>query len=100
MTDSFPFAGTVTDGSQTPATLTRNYTLTIASVTVVVCPATVPGGTVGTDYGGTVSASGGAAPYTFAVSASALPQGVALSAAGALSARLRSLSSPEVWPVR
>ncbi|SDG49301.1 putative Ig domain-containing protein [Dyella sp. 333MFSha] len=85
VTGSFPFTVTVTDGSLTPATLSRNYTLTIAAVTVVVSPATLPGGVVGTAYSGSLSASGGAAPYTFAVSTGALPEGIALSPAGALS---------------
>jgi outer membrane autotransporter protein len=85
VTGSFPFTVTVTDGSLTPATLSRNYTLTIAAVTVVVSPATLPGGTVGTAYSGTIGASGGAAPYTFAVSAGALPEGTTLSTTGALS---------------
>ncbi|MDR6642731.1 outer membrane autotransporter protein [Luteibacter sp. 1214] len=85
VTGSFPFTVTVTDGSLTPATLSRNYTLTIAAVTVVVSPATLPGGVVGTAYSGSLSASGGAAPYTFAVSTGALPEGITLSPAGALS---------------
>ncbi|MDQ7996381.1 MAG: autotransporter domain-containing protein [Luteibacter sp.] len=85
VTGSFPFTVTVTDGSLTPATLSRNYTLTIATVTVVVSPATLPGGVVGTAYSGSLSASGGAAPYTFAVSTGALPEGITLSPAGALS---------------
>ncbi len=40
--------------------------------------ATLPGGTVGSSYSGSISASGGNAPYTFAVASGQLPQGVAL----------------------
>jgi len=84
VTGSFPFTVTVTDGSLTPATLSRNYTLTIAAVTVVVSPATLPGGVMGSAYNATLSASGGAAPYTFTVTAGALPDGITLSSAGVL----------------
>jgi uncharacterized protein YhjY with autotransporter beta-barrel domain len=83
VTGSFPFTVTVTDGSLTPATLSRNYTLTIAAVTVIVAPATLPGGTVGTPYSQTISASGGAAPYSF--TATGLPAGLTLSTGGVLS---------------
>ncbi len=99
VTGSFPFTVTVTDGSLTPATLSRNYTLTIAAVTVVVSPATLPGGTVGSAYGATLGASGGAAPYTFAVSAGALPEGTTLSSAGAL-AGTPTRSGPVTFTVR
>jgi hypothetical protein len=40
--------------------------------------ATLPGGTVGSSYSGSISASGGNAPYTFTVASGQLPQGVAL----------------------
>src|SRR5690606_5822117 len=48
-------------------------------VPVTVSPGTLPDGTVAAAYSQTVSASGGAAPYTFTVTAGALPAGLSLS---------------------
>jgi outer membrane autotransporter protein len=96
---SFAFTVTVTDASVSPATLSRNYTLTIAAVTVVVSPTTLPAATVGTAYSGTLGASGGVGPYTFAVSAGALPQGITLSGSGALSGT-PTQSGPATFTIR
>ncbi len=52
---------------------------------ITVTPLTLPNGTVGTNYNQTITASGGAAPYTFSVSAGALPNGLTLTTAGVLS---------------
>jgi hypothetical protein len=53
--------------------------------TIIVNPATLPNGTVGTAYNQTVTASGGTAPYVFAISSGALPTGLLLnSATGAI----------------
>jgi hypothetical protein len=49
-----------------------------STVTLTVNPARLPNRTVGIAYSQTVSASGGTAPYTFAVSAGTLPAGLAL----------------------
>jgi len=43
---------------------------------ITLSPATLPAGVVGTPYNQTVSASGGTAPYTYAVSSGALPTGL------------------------
>ena len=52
---------------------------------ITVNPATLPNGTVGTPYNQIVSASGGTAPYTFAVSSGVLPPPLILnSATGAI----------------
>lgn len=60
-------------------------TITNDDVPVTVSPGTLPGGTVAAAYSETITASGGAAPYSFAVSAGALPAGLTLSAGGVLS---------------
>jgi hypothetical protein len=52
---------------------------------ITVNPAALPGGSVGAAYSQTISASGGAGPYQFSVSAGALPPGITLSQNGALS---------------
>ena len=58
---------------------------TTAAPTIVVGPATLPNGTTGTAYSQTISASGGTSPYSYAVTAGALPTGLTLSSAGVLS---------------
>jgi uncharacterized protein YhjY with autotransporter beta-barrel domain len=55
----------------------RNLSINII-VPITVNPATLPNGTAGTPYNQTVTASGGTAPYTFAVTAGSLPTGLAL----------------------
>jgi len=64
----------------------RSYTLTITPPcsTITVNPATLPNGTQGTAYSQTITATGGAAPYSYSVTAGALPAGLSLSNAGAL----------------
>jgi CSLREA domain-containing protein len=64
----------------------RAYTLLLhpPCTTITVNPATLPNGTVGTAYNQTLTASGGTAPYTFAVTAGSLPGGLTLTSGGAL----------------
>ncbi len=80
----------------------NNYTIAATGVTPIagppvttqvgaaVCPeislnpATLPNGMVGAAYDQSVTASGGTEPYSFAVTSGALPNGLALSASGAI----------------
>ncbi len=65
-----------------------NVALTCTTVAVTVNPATLPNGAFGTAYSQTLSATsanGGVGPYTFSVTAGALPPGLTLSSAGVLS---------------
>ncbi|MBI4748116.1 MAG: putative Ig domain-containing protein [Acidobacteria bacterium] len=48
-------------------------------------PSSLPGGTVGLSYLQTISASGGTAPYTYAVTSGSLPPGLTLLSDGTLS---------------
>lgn len=83
---TFNISVTVTDSTGgTAATVTNNYTLTIVVPTLTLTPATVPAGTAGVAYSQTFVASGGIAPYAYTLSAGALPAGMTLNAAGALS---------------
>ncbi|MET0616308.1 MAG: putative Ig domain-containing protein [Luteibacter sp.] len=83
-TGSFSFTLRVTDAAA--HTATQAFSVTVAAPTITVQPASLPNGTQGTAYTSTtIAASGGAAPYTFAVSAGALPGGLSLSTAGVLS---------------
>ena len=78
---TFNISVTATDSTGgTAATITNNYTLTIAAPTLTLTPATVPGGTAGTAYSQTFTASGGIAPYTYTLTG-ALPAGLAFNAA-------------------
>jgi hypothetical protein len=52
---------------------------------ITIAPPTVPTGTVGVAYSATLTASGGAGPYTFSVVTGTLPAGLTLTAAGVLS---------------
>ena len=52
---------------------------------ITLSPPTLPPGTVGVAYTQTITASGGTAPYTFAVISGTLPAGLTLTAGGVLS---------------
>lgn len=52
---------------------------------IVLAPSQLPGPVPGVAYSQAISASGGTAPYTYAVTAGALPPGLALSTGGVLS---------------
>jgi outer membrane autotransporter protein len=84
---TFNFTVTATDSSTGtgPYTGSRAYSLTVAAPTIVVAPTTLGNATVAAAYSTTVSASGGTAPYSFALTAGALPAGLSLSSAGTLS---------------
>ena len=86
---SFPITVRVTDsstGSSAPFTTQNSYILTVAAPTIALTPSSIPSGTVATNYATSISASGGAAPYTYSVSAGALPAGITLNTiTGALS---------------
>jgi hypothetical protein len=75
---------TVAAGSE-PITLTNADGSTVAAFTVladpIVATTTLPGGQVGSAYSQTLTASGGAAPYSFAIASGSLPAGLTLSAA-------------------
>jgi hypothetical protein len=83
---------TLTTGANTSGrALARNGAVTLDTNNVNTCgvtvcpiitvnPATLPNGTVGTAYNQVITATGGTAPYTFAVSSGALPTGLTLNA--------------------
>ena len=88
VTGLFTFSVRATDsstGAGAPFARTQNYVLQVAAPTIVVAPATVSGAQVATAYSEALSASGGIAPYGYAVTAGALPAGIALSSTGSLS---------------
>ncbi|WP_349779572.1 putative Ig domain-containing protein [Xanthomonas sp. WHRI 7065] len=83
---TFNFTLTVSDSTPSPAAqASRSYTLSITAPVVVIAPTTLSAATRGTAYSQTLSASGGTAPYTYAVSAGSLPAGITLASNGTLS---------------
>ena len=58
----------------------RPYNVSIGTGTLTVNPATLPNGSQGIAYNQTVTAAGGTAPYTYALSSGALPAGLSLNA--------------------
>ncbi|GAB2511943.1 putative Ig domain-containing protein [Lysobacter humi (ex Lee et al. 2017)] len=86
---SYAFTITATDtgstGAGAPFAIAQNYTLQVAAPTITLTPATLPDGSAGVAYSQSLAASGGIAPYTFTISAGALPNGIALASSGALS---------------
>jgi 6-phosphogluconolactonase (cycloisomerase 2 family) len=85
---------TVPNGAVTgPITISRTgcadaqtaaFTVIVCS-TITVAPASLPDGTGGAAYSQTLTASGGTASYSFAVTAGALPGGLTLASGGAIS---------------
>ncbi|MGA9750656.1 MAG: putative Ig domain-containing protein [Acidobacteriota bacterium] len=83
---AFDFTITATDSSGT-CTGSTAYVLTIGTAcpTIMLSASSLPDGTVGVAYNQVMSATGGTAPYSFAVTSGSLPAGLTLSSAGVLS---------------
>ena len=75
---------TVLTGLGAPFSIIQSYTLNVPAPTIVVSPATLPNTTAGQSYSQSLAATGGVAPYSFSVTAGSLPNGLTLSASGAL----------------
>lgn len=83
--------------------LARNGAVTLDTNEAAVCavgcepitlaPATLPDATQGTPFSQALTASGGIAPYTFAVTEGALPPGLTLSSAGVISGTPSTMGS-------
>jgi uncharacterized protein with beta-barrel porin domain/carbon monoxide dehydrogenase subunit G len=72
--DTFTYTATNASGTSSPATVT----VTVNAPTLAIAPTTVPNGTVSSAYSQTISATGGTAPYTYAITAGSLPTGLSL----------------------
>jgi len=62
----------------------RTYSIAVSCPTLVISTS-LSNGTAGTPYSQTITATGGSAPYTFAVASGTLPPGLSLAANGTLS---------------
>ncbi|MDX8450143.1 putative Ig domain-containing protein [Mesorhizobium sp. VK3C] len=85
---TFNFTVMATDASGAPGPFngTQSYSLTVAAPTITLPATTLADATMGQAYSATLNpATGGTAPYTYAVTGGALPPGVTLSSAGTLS---------------
>ena len=82
---TFNFSVTATDS--TNASGAQAFSLVVSAPAITLSPAAVPSAADGTAYSQAISASGGTSPYTFALTAGALPAGMSLSSAGVLSGR-------------
>ncbi|WP_414648951.1 putative Ig domain-containing protein [Dokdonella sp.] len=86
---TFNFTITATDtgstGTGSPFTVAVDYVLDVSAPTIVIDPASLPDGVTSVAYNATISATGGVAPYTFAVAAGSLPGGLSLATDGTLS---------------
>ena len=75
------FTVTATDGLG--ATGSRAYSVTI-NAAITVNPATLPAAVIGAAYSQSVAATGGSGTFTYAITAGALPVGIALNSASGL----------------
>lgn len=84
---TFNFTITATD-TATGCLGSRAYTILIAAAGVcpplTLNPATLPPGNIGTPYNQAITAAGGTPPYSYSLVSGALPPGLNLSAAGAI----------------
>ncbi len=80
---SFAFTARATDNSS--ATASKGFTLTIASSLNITTPPALPSGSANIAYSLNLGATGGAAPYSWSITAGSLPAGLRLdSASGAI----------------
>ncbi|MHA7271002.1 beta strand repeat-containing protein [Arthrobacter sp. HLT1-20] len=86
-TNSGPFTVAVTVTDAQGRTATKSLGVGIAAPSIVVAPASLLAARVGVQYSQGISASGAIGPYSYAVTAGALPAGLSVSSAGVLSGR-------------
>ena len=84
-TTAGPYTFTITATDADGCQVSQAYAVVVAPAacpTVTVSPATLPDPVFGSAYSETITAAGGAAPYTFSVSGGALPPGLGLNPLG------------------
>jgi outer membrane autotransporter protein len=83
----------VTASNPTGNSNAATATVTVGGPTITLAPPTLPSGSTNVPYSQTITASGGTAPYTFAVTSGTLPSGLALSTQGVLSGTPKSVGT-------
>jgi hypothetical protein len=81
-TGAFSFTIEVTDSAS--ATATKKLSITVATGLTITTAGTLPNAAPNASYSQTLSAAGGTAPYTWALTAGALPAGLTLSPTGVI----------------
>jgi hypothetical protein len=92
---SYAFSITATDSStgSGPYSISAAYALNVSAPAITLAPATINPATAGVAYSQALKAAGGEGPYTFAITAGALPSGITLSSTGTLSGSTRQSGS-------
>ncbi|BBH45774.1 putative Ig domain-containing protein [Pseudomonas sp. KU43P] len=80
---TFNFSLSSTDANG--MSITQSYSLVVGAPSIILAPTTLAPMQVGSASSQTLSASGGSAPYAYAITSGALPAGITLSSTGALS---------------
>lgn len=89
----FTFTVMVTDSAGTPATATKEFTITI-NPSPSILTSSFPSGMIGTAYSQTISLAGGTSPITWSVSSGSLPPGLSLnSGTGVISGTLTAIGT-------
>jgi hypothetical protein len=78
-------ANVALDANNTGNSASNSVSVQFQAPTITLAPASLPNGTQGVAYSQTLTASGGTAPYTYVITARALPSGLTLTPAGVLS---------------
>lgn len=81
-TGSSSFTVQVQDSSATPQRASASATMKVLPPAIAITTTTFADGTVGAAYSGSLSASGGTAPYSWSIASGALPNGLSLSSTG------------------
>ncbi len=92
------FTVSVTDSAATPATDTQEFSIDIVDP-LAITPTVLSDTSVGAVYAANLVATGGTAPYTFSVSIGSLPEGIALSAAGAIAGTVLSSATTQTFQI-
>jgi|GEM_PF-2347922 len=77
-------ANVAQDANNTGNAASNSVSVQFQAPTLAITPNSLPQGTQGTAYSQALSASGGTAPYTFAITAGSLPAGLTLSSSGTI----------------